>query len=624
MLDTLLRIGEWQSKGKTEIDKELLRINTKSEKAYILEIVLDLDQNEIVIDGSNLRAFDPEKSPKEFLLLKTFSARHQKVYLGIDYGRVHYLSESLWGEKENEPGDFIKHIDNNYPELKTTKFYDTLNRASILKGQKEKISISAINESFKLSSEETIAAVCLSVIDRTNGIRKKIPFNQVDGFNLFVKTKYLKTEGQNGLCYASNLPTDDIITMSIDDRNSMLKMFQGTTLNYSSGFEKDLSKNFQISQRNLSAITEGALYVKNNLRVNIAGVPHLILPEFPTWDKVDIDLAIKRISLEKDLLFSSTVTRDLVENYTDWSGQVFWLNYITIQSTGQYFKTINQIKDVSEPFIKRLLNTFIEVDWWFRDMNDVDWGSIMNDLDGKQNLFNFYTIYKIVPQRKEESTNASLQLFKSIFEQNKIEIDHLFKSFSKLMLCHYYARYVAYSNVKDYSIKGKKKRKDYFHWAIRDSVFKYLAFIQVLKNLKLVVMEEPKKIQNEEPNFGDRIKTFFIKMNFSSTQKALFYLGRMINDIVWLQEGKNKTVLDKLNYNGMSRDHIERLSNDLCEKRLQYRGNENKKALNSFDLDHSCFKELFDYNDWLNKDISEEAALFFILTGYSFGKASSK
>lgn len=123
----------------------------------------------------------------------------------------------------------------------------------------------------------------------------------------------------------------------------------------------------------------------------------------------------------------------------------------------------------------------------------------------------------------------------------------------------------------------------------------------------------------ENINFGDRINLFFTEMNYTDAQRALFYLGRMVNDIERLQKGKSKTVLDKLNYNGMGKDDIRRLSNALFEKRQQYRNSDNNKVLVNFDFDHGHFNELFEYNSWVDKNISEQEALFFILSGYSYG-----
>ena len=107
-----------------------------------------------------------------------------------------------------------------------------------------------------------------------------------------------------------------------------------------------------------------------------------------------------------------------------------------------------------------------------------------------------------------------------------------------------------------------------------------------------------------------QIQDFFEEMSFNNHQKALFFLGRILNSVVYLQQGKNKTVIDKINYNGMDRDDIVRLRVDLFEKAKQY--NSTEKVI----FDDSRFGQHFDFENW---NMNPQEAVFFILTGYSYG-----
>jgi hypothetical protein len=110
MLDTLLKIGQWQTEDQSDIDRHLTILKVDNDKeSYHLDIILDLDHGEIVIDAENLSSYDPDKTPKDIKLLRTFTARHQKVYVSIDFDRVHYLKDSLFGD--GKKGDLLKHID---------------------------------------------------------------------------------------------------------------------------------------------------------------------------------------------------------------------------------------------------------------------------------------------------------------------------------------------------------------------------------------------------------------------------------------------------------------------------------------------------------------------------------
>lgn len=123
---------------------------------------------------------------------------------------------------------------------------------------------------------------------------------------------------------------------------------------------------------------------------------------------------------------------------------------------------------------------------------------------------------------------------------------------------------------------------------------------------------EQQTIPEKEPinDYEQKIDNFFQRMNYNSQQKAMFFLGRMLNAVAYLQKDKNKTVIDKVNYNGMDRDDIVRLRIDLFEKAKQY--GKPEKVLFS----DSHFSQYFDFEHW---EMNPQEAVFFILTGYSFG-----
>ena len=68
MLQTLLKIGEWQSQGKSEWDRFLDYPKVEREdkrgnpiKNYTLPIIFDLDAMEVIISQENLSEYDEQK-----------------------------------------------------------------------------------------------------------------------------------------------------------------------------------------------------------------------------------------------------------------------------------------------------------------------------------------------------------------------------------------------------------------------------------------------------------------------------------------------------------------------------------------------------------------------------------
>lgn len=121
---------------------------------------------------------------------------------------------------------------------------------------------------------------------------------------------------------------------------------------------------------------------------------------------------------------------------------------------------------------------------------------------------------------------------------------------------------------------------------------------------------------SKELSVGEKIQLelekFFQKMGYNNSQKSLFFLGRVLNQIAYAQEqkGHSKPVLNKLNYNGLNKNDILKLRNDLSEKAKQY------NKVNETDFNFKEFTRLFNFNNW---EMHPDEALFFILSGYSFG-----
>ena len=113
-------------------------------------------------------------------------------------------------------------------------------------------------------------------------------------------------------------------------------------------------------------------------------------------------------------------------------------------------------------------------------------------------------------------------------------------------------------------------------------------------------------------------QNFFKEMDMVTRkdQQAMFYLGRMLNTVEWIQLKKkiNKTVIHLVNFNGLDTSRIERLRRDLVNKARQHNQVGKVKFLDG------KFGGLFQYNNW---NMNPNEALFFLLTGYSF-KVSKK
>lgn len=397
--------------------------------------------------------------------------------------------------------------------------------------------------------------------------------------------------------------------LDLSSRFSLNKMFVEETKNYASNFNKNRFRfNYQVSKNNQEKLdyASGFLLNEEGLRVRIANIDHVIIPQFPETVEIDFELTLEKIKSKADLLFSFNALDHFVKNIEDEVPDIFWLNFVAYESDGNYFKSTEIIKDVSSFHFQKIIQSFSDVHWQLKEESFLDWNGIMTEFGKAGRFFNFNSVYSLIPLRKEkEKKNKALDLFKSIFENRPVNKQTLFEYFCELMLCHYFERYNSYTNIP-------KSSSDYLKKSIRDSVFKYHAFIQVLKKLKLTDMNEENYPASDEKvnKYDQSIRDFFDKMQLNKHQQAMFYLGRMLNSVEFIQKGKKKTVIDKVNFNGMDRDDIQRLRISLIEKAKQY-GKVGKVVFTD-----GKFGELFDFNNW---SLDPQEAVFFLLTGYSFG-----
>lgn len=482
----------------------------------------------------------------------------------------------------------------------------------------------AIEKKLNLTQNQNLALITVKIKSQNYFGGETKLFAEIPEYLEFLEQKYfekrvlakeskIKNEEEK-LCYASGEMTDDVEGLDLSSRFSLNKMFVEETKNYASEWNKNKFRlNYQVSKSNQEKLDYASAFLlnENGLRVRIANVDHVIIPQFPETVEIDFELTLEKIKSKADLLFSFNALDHFVKNIEDEVPDIFWLNFVAYESDGNYFKSTEIIKDVSSFHFQKIIQAFSDVHWQLKEESFLDWNGIMTEFGKAGRFFNFNSVYLLIPLRKEkEKKNKALDLLKSIFENRPVKKQTLLEYFCELILCHYFERYNSYTNIP-------KSSRDYLKKTICDSVFKYHAFIQVLKKLKLINMnEETYPATDEKANKYDQaINDFFDKMQLNRHQQAMFYLGRMLNSVEFIQKGKKKTVIDKVNFNGMNRDDIQRLRISLIEKAKQY-GKVEKVVFTD-----GKFGELFDFNNW---SLDPQETVFFLLTGYSFGITSKQ
>jgi CRISPR-associated protein Csh1 len=607
MLDTLKKIGDQLLEGQGVWARLVAEPKHNPDKNnWICPILFDCVDQEIRFLKDDMVRFKKDESSVEcrYISPGIWGPRGKKCALTVEPKNFHMLEETLFGKKKGDIGSMMDSLTDFDPTLNETQIYTGLQEINdLLNDQRTILDYKVFKSELNFGKNDEVV-LFYSLIRSENindGKAKKIV--QLDGYEDFIIGKFATPdEVTEGLDYITGGVSEEIIEASFSGRYNIHKIFQTTASNYASGFS-DFRKNFQSDPATLASLDKASDYILNKLNTNIAGVSHIVVPNFLHKDLESFDLGQTELFLDKtgELLFHyQKLDTDLDKHLPDVS--LFWVNYIAFESDGNSFKVINHIKDVNSAYLKKLVEIFGKTEFEFRNFI------------GDKSLFNLQSIYRMVPVRdgQKSKVNPVLTLFKDILEQKPIRQDLIFEHFITLVLSHWYGRSRAYSNISE---------SNSFDFAMKDAVYKYSALIYALKQLNLIDMEK-EHIQQEtaetsKSDFQKRIDHFFKKMDYRESEKALFYLGRVLSSVAYAQYKKgheSKPVLNKINFNGMDSQAIVRLSLDLAEKVRQY------TIHRETEWNFALFRENFNEKEW---PLSKEQNVFYLMAGYSFGLTKS-
>jgi CRISPR-associated protein Csh1 len=652
MLDTLIKIGEltgnsdeWHSLTfYPKIEKK----DDKDIEYLIYFLIFDFDTMDIY---TKLAAKYDEERAKKHRNLNVKGGNNAAYYVTVHIPKhFEQLSKTLFGkppktgEKPVNKGELLDLIQKEMPVLKDGLLATVLEKIFDLKQIfHEQFPDGAKSTLLKLEGNSKVHLLVSAIKWTEAGLTEPKPLHQLEGYEAFILNKLLPKVTNDAqkvirkLCYATGVFEEDVTTMSIDNRYSLNKMFVETTKNYASDFNvHKFQQNYQVSLQQQKYLEDGSKYVLEYLKLKIAGIDHCILPKFSRLMPVETPFLLE-IREMVELLFKQTILSDFIDKLEKvqkkTKNPLYWLTFLGFESDGNFFKTINIIQSVNSQYFIQVLETFRKINQAFNATDGIAWAEIMTiGKEPKTYSFNFLSLYYLIPVRKDkEKRNIALSLFKAIFEARQLDENTIYQYFIELLLCHRFERYKAHTNI--YPME-----KSHFDFAVRNSVFQYLAFIKILQQLNL--LKNMKQVENQQIEdvsqafkdstiaFAEKMRytpyqkqlylefsVFFEKMGYDESQKALFYIGRILANVAYAQvqaKHKNKPILNKINYHGMDSDALDKFIMELSEKTQQYRlDGKNKWLLHRFE---SHFKP----NSAETKSISKEKRVVYILLGYAF------
>jgi CRISPR-associated protein Csh1 len=104
-------------------------------------------------------------------------------------------------------------------------------------------------------------------------------------------------------------------------------------------------------------------------KVRIANIDHVILPQFRESDNLDWEMVLTGIKKKADILFHFNTLEDFVKDIEDETEDIFWINFMAYESDGNFFKSTELIKDVSNFHFQKVIQSFSDIHWELKEAN---------------------------------------------------------------------------------------------------------------------------------------------------------------------------------------------------------------------------------------------------------------
>lgn len=429
-----------------------------------------------------------------------------------------------------------------------------------------------------------------------------IIYNEKIGLLFDKSGKYQQKNSLCSICSRSGLTTTS------DSTNFKFKLYMRDKVSFSSNLDGKFTKNYNICKDCYEHLLIAENFITTNLRSKIGGLDYYIIPHvIIKTEDFDIEELSKNLIIKTNSITNlNKFEKNLVKETSNESS--FVINYLFYYSPSgsNEFKALKLIKDVPPSRLRFIQHCEEEI------MNLVN-----NNFEGNpQLIIDLNKLWSCIPSKEVRNkqkivekyigTSRYLELIDSIFSGNIVNVQFLISQFNDAIRILKFER-------DGYNIK----LSDNFALKVLQLNFLLLFFkkLNIIEGLKMCSASKI-DINLVQDMIPEQILNYWEKLEIyeDSQRKALFLLGYMIGEIGISQsskEIKNKPILNKINFQGMSIEKLIRLANEIPEKLRQYGKLSYNENLNT------AFRILFESNieNW---KLSNQENVFYVLSGYSY------
>ncbi|MDO6354585.1 TIGR02556 family CRISPR-associated protein [Caloramator sp. CAR-1] len=622
MLEGIVQIGRALLEEGNLLDNLIkeLPINDKKGRPYLV-LKLNFKKDNLELDISEEMDSD---TVKKYLYVGTANGPTSPQWFASNKSITYFLSETIFNLTNIDFGDFLnqklKYVFEKFyvevnPNAKSNKYRYALNLAYL----DNDVNVVNLYNDYSMQGKEDKGFLKVLEKEFEDILKKKygVKFNEFGFFVICIddiplteyeeyKNKVLeyksagskednedKGKKDSNLC-CSLCGSDENVTYDL--KKMKIKYYIIDKITFASELDsKKFYKNMLLCENCLNSVIAAEVYIENNLKTQIGDLNLYIIPHFiygEPLNKEKLDFAVKRLNnsynTAKNLKDIENLEKDILNLRDEKS--YFLVNFMFFRKSNQSTKIQRFIKDVP-PYI---FEKIAKASKYSHDLIEKSLGF------SYKTYLNLQNIYYLIPVKVSggEATEYRyiLNFYENIFTSRPINKEKLIDKFIE-------AAKVIMLKKEGYNIDNGEIE---FYILNSNMLIKFLE--------KLGCLKEGKGLDVAKLNVKESIKEYISNMGYDEQQTAMFLLGILIGEIGNSQyhrfDGK-KPILNKLNFNGIDKSKLIKLSNEVYAKLEQ------EKIRNYNEVVYADFKKLLDSNldNWkLNKNEN----LFYILSGYSY------
>lgn len=641
MQEAMIQIGDAILKNGSILDNLVQELNPvrKNKNLYVLKMNYITKEEKLILDCKEEMN---EKTPYKYLYIGSAAGAASKQWYVSSTNILYHITETFpnlteidLGEKLNSK---ISQINEKFyvdlgESFKSTKNRYILNFKKFGMGEDD---VKTIYEEIKNQVKERIKNEEISEKDYDKEVKGSLKKNYTKIFQTYIKDILNISPNQIGLytilidgkplcseeeyrqaILKDKSSGDKKVSKAKDEYCSIcgkkenltwkiqtdIKFYTTNQIIFASNLNKTkgYKKNMLMCQECLNKILVAEKYIINNLTTSLSRFSVYIIPHFvigKVMNKEELDICSKKIKNS----FNTVKNFDSIEQLREeiinsiymeeeQDNSYFLLNFIFYKKVQKATKVQRLIKDVNP-------SIFIQIAKALNQTYNISHKLMGENYNRKISLGKLYNLISIREKSGEAMQYKNmLQFYNNILTKENINKKNLIDSIIRTCKIQYFEE------------EGYNTSKGYINNTIVDGNM-YIKFLQYLGCVK-----EGEGMDYTTLKVDINIKNYIKEMKYTEPEAALFLMGYLIGSIGNAQVKRStenkKPILNKLNFGGMDKGKLVRLTGEIFNKLEQ------EKVRKYNEINFSECKRLMDknFNSW---PLSKHENLFYILSGYGY------